>query len=413
MPTGVTVEEDEFVVTAVDDVGQRQRARSGDLRHPGHPRRRGRGWPAAVLHRGDVDRPGRSGRAARRAGRLQARERHAGVGVPGRDGVELNPLAGQWVTSAPRCSSWSPRARRWLSSRPPTAPSPMSTKNTSTASPSDEATAQLTGMVAGLEETGISSGRCVFGRLGRRHRLDQAGAGVGDFTHVSAPEEPETALARGAALASANAPLFASSTAALAYAQDPGTGAVDPLRPARISQCQRCFPPVTTSVTTTSPTALWRTRTPTRLTVVIDTPVRRTTANRVAGRSCCSAAGWRWPASARWWRWRSRWRSASAPRSRCSPTPSQNLIVPAQQAPAPPNPEASVAQPKIEAPVTDGGAQAVEPASTGAPARSSAAAGSGGSGRASSRGGPAGASCRRRSAPAHHGRPAARWQPQP
>jgi hypothetical protein len=45
---------------------------------------------------------------------------------------------------------------------------------------------------------------------------------------ISAPEEPETALARGAALASANAPLFASSTAALAYAQDPGTGEVDP-----------------------------------------------------------------------------------------------------------------------------------------------------------------------------------------
>jgi hypothetical protein len=45
---------------------------------------------------------------------------------------------------------------------------------------------------------------------------------------VSAPEEPETALARGAALASANAPLFASSTSALAYAQDPGTGKIDP-----------------------------------------------------------------------------------------------------------------------------------------------------------------------------------------
>jgi hypothetical protein len=44
---------------------------------------------------------------------------------------------------------------------------------------------------------------------------------------VTAPEEPETALARGAALASANAPLFASSTAALAYAQNPGTGEVD------------------------------------------------------------------------------------------------------------------------------------------------------------------------------------------
>ncbi|ORV09311.1 hypothetical protein AWB95_18045 [Mycobacterium celatum] len=45
---------------------------------------------------------------------------------------------------------------------------------------------------------------------------------------LSAPEEPDMALARGAALASAHAPLFSSSTAALAYAQDPGTGAVDP-----------------------------------------------------------------------------------------------------------------------------------------------------------------------------------------
>jgi hypothetical protein len=43
---------------------------------------------------------------------------------------------------------------------------------------------------------------------------------------VSAPGEPEMALARGAALASAGAPLFVSSTGALAYAQDPGTGDV-------------------------------------------------------------------------------------------------------------------------------------------------------------------------------------------
>jgi hypothetical protein len=49
---------------------------------------------------------------------------------------------------------------------------------------------------------------------------------------LSASEEPDMALARGAALASANAPLFASSTAALAYAQDPGTGEVNPLAPA-------------------------------------------------------------------------------------------------------------------------------------------------------------------------------------
>jgi hypothetical protein len=45
---------------------------------------------------------------------------------------------------------------------------------------------------------------------------------------LSAPEEPDIALARGAALASATAPLFTSSTAALAYAQDPGTGEVKP-----------------------------------------------------------------------------------------------------------------------------------------------------------------------------------------
>ncbi|MGA8330568.1 MAG: hypothetical protein WB777_14880, partial [Mycobacterium sp.] len=48
------------------------------------------------------------------------------------------------------------------------------------------------------------------------------------FLPVTAAEDPETALAWGAALASANAPLFSSSTAALAYAQDPGTGAIDP-----------------------------------------------------------------------------------------------------------------------------------------------------------------------------------------
>jgi hypothetical protein len=40
---------------------------------------------------------------------------------------------------------------------------------------------------------------------------------------LSVPEEPEMALAQGAALASANAPLFAASTAARAYALDRGT----------------------------------------------------------------------------------------------------------------------------------------------------------------------------------------------
>ncbi len=45
---------------------------------------------------------------------------------------------------------------------------------------------------------------------------------------VSVPEEPDMALARGAALASAHAPLFSCSTRAQAWAQDPGTGELYP-----------------------------------------------------------------------------------------------------------------------------------------------------------------------------------------
>lgn len=45
---------------------------------------------------------------------------------------------------------------------------------------------------------------------------------------LSAAEEQQAALAQGAALASAHAPLFASSTAAMGYARDPGTGEVHP-----------------------------------------------------------------------------------------------------------------------------------------------------------------------------------------
>lgn len=45
---------------------------------------------------------------------------------------------------------------------------------------------------------------------------------------VTTPEEPETALARGAALAAASTPLLVSSTAAQAYAQVHGTGAMNP-----------------------------------------------------------------------------------------------------------------------------------------------------------------------------------------
>ena len=91
----------------------------------------------------------------------------------------------------------------------------------------DEATAQLTGMISGLEELEWGLGGLFLIGSGVDIAPIKPALESATSLAVSAPEEPETALARGAALASANAPMFASSTAALAYAQDPGTGAVD------------------------------------------------------------------------------------------------------------------------------------------------------------------------------------------
>jgi hypothetical protein len=93
---------------------------------------------------------------------------------------------------------------------------------------SAEASAELTEMVTGLDALesrpdGVFVVGCGVDIVPIKPRLDGA-----TTLAVNAPEEPDMALARGAALASANAPLFASSTAALAYAQDPGTGEVDP-----------------------------------------------------------------------------------------------------------------------------------------------------------------------------------------
>ena len=91
----------------------------------------------------------------------------------------------------------------------------------------DQVAAQLGGMIAGLERLeSAPDGVLVVGSGVDIAPLKPA-LQTATSLAVSVPEEPQTALARGAALASANAPLFASSTAALAYAQDPGTGAVD------------------------------------------------------------------------------------------------------------------------------------------------------------------------------------------
>ncbi|OBI06575.1 hypothetical protein A5714_02310 [Mycobacterium sp. E2462] len=80
----------------------------------------------------------------------------------------------------------------------------------------------LADMVAGLGEgPGRPGGLMVIGHgvdVGPLARSLQESTTLA----VSAPEQPETALARGAALASAHA--FATSTTALAYAQDPDTG---------------------------------------------------------------------------------------------------------------------------------------------------------------------------------------------
>src|SRR5689334_5734851 len=90
-----------------------------------------------------------------------------------------------------------------------------------------DAAEQLGAMVAGVEKLEFVPGGLLLVGSGVDVAPLKRVLESTTFLDVSVAAEPEMALARGAALASANAPLFASSTAALAYAQDPGTGAVD------------------------------------------------------------------------------------------------------------------------------------------------------------------------------------------
>jgi hypothetical protein len=92
--------------------------------------------------------------------------------------------------------------------------------------------AELCAMVTGVEACapradGLFVVGCDFDRsvdvLAIKAALEGATA-----LEVIVPEEPDMALARGAALASANAPLFAASTAALAYSLDPGAAEMNP-----------------------------------------------------------------------------------------------------------------------------------------------------------------------------------------
>ncbi|HEU4363282.1 MAG TPA: hypothetical protein VFR27_17495 [Mycobacterium sp.] len=92
----------------------------------------------------------------------------------------------------------------------------------------DRAVAELAEMVAGVDRLPSNPDGVFVVGSGVNVAMIKPELDKASPVPVSAPEEPEMALARGAALASANAPLFSSSTQAVAWAQDPGTGAVDP-----------------------------------------------------------------------------------------------------------------------------------------------------------------------------------------
>lgn len=94
--------------------------------------------------------------------------------------------------------------------------------------PCAEAVTELAAMVAGLDVRECPPGGVFVVGSGIDVAPIKPALETATTLPVNVPEDQGTALARGAALAGANAPLFASSTSALAYAQDPGTGQVDP-----------------------------------------------------------------------------------------------------------------------------------------------------------------------------------------
>jgi hypothetical protein len=92
----------------------------------------------------------------------------------------------------------------------------------------ETAVTQLTALVSGAEAMATHPDAVFVVGSGVDIPMIMSALGEATTLPLTAPEEPETALARGAALASANAPLFASTTTAMAYAQDPDTGFIEP-----------------------------------------------------------------------------------------------------------------------------------------------------------------------------------------
>ena len=205
----------------------------------------------------------------------------------------------------------------------------------------DEATAQLTGMICELEELESAPGGLFLIGSGVDIASIKPALDSATSLSVSVPEEPETALARGAALASANAPLFASSTAALAYAQDPGTGTVDPQAlPEYLSapylSAGDDFGDAYSLVAdddADAPTVVIKAIQPRRQPILLlGSAAAVVIISAVVALEIALAIGIRTTNVA------------------VQPSPSQNLIVPAQQAPAPVQVEASAPRPKISLP---------------------------------------------------------------
>lgn len=90
----------------------------------------------------------------------------------------------------------------------------------------DQAVASLVGLVSAAEELGDQPDGLLVVGSGVDIPLIKPALEAATSLPLSVPERPDMALAKGAALASASAPLFSSSTEALAYALDPGTGSV-------------------------------------------------------------------------------------------------------------------------------------------------------------------------------------------
>src|ERR1700751_2985534 len=90
----------------------------------------------------------------------------------------------------------------------------------------DQAVATLVGLVSAAEALGEQPEGLFGVGSGVDVPLIQPALEAATSLPLKVPEQPDMARARGAALASAHAPLFASSTDALAYALDPGTGSV-------------------------------------------------------------------------------------------------------------------------------------------------------------------------------------------